>query len=813
MFTKKRALYLAVIASLLGTLLYAEEAALKLRFSLDSNNEADKIYTVTVSGRVLDKATDQPVAGAKVRGHIIVWRAGNTKSDLFDRCPFQETTTNPKGEYQLKFETPLTLSGPMKSKDNLCIDAGTNGYETRPVYLSGKVTPQRTDFPQSDIKLEKGKEVQGLLVDESGKPVRGAIISVQSGLNGNWSFFHSLGETTTDQNGKFHFNCSTDDNLVAQNPWIQVYMPGYGVGFYFDILKKGDMGTLTLPRGGEIRGKVVGTDGKGIANCNVVAFSLWMERWHVQTDGDGNYSIAGFPGENTIMTFTERKNGKGMRDSAKVDIYAQMDPEQSLGDAPTCQIIPQDAKTLTAPDLVIGNTASVSGKLIPAKLSPPLKGLMVRLDADWGKMVEADAEGNFVFPSVPAGKHCLTIYLPNNLRGDRGIGRTDIDIQPQQKLEGISIQIDQLAEARVQILNIQGAPLEGITAGATWNRNGWGFWTEGTRSGPDGWAVLYLYPGDTQYVRGMDMDAHKLVANGFIEVNPKPGEVIDNLRVTMVPPAKINLRVVNEQDQPVKEKSLEGSIEYADGTQWADHIKTDAEGRIEIPNLTPGTVKICLTTQPVELTAAMDSLTEIKPGETKDLGILKLKPVTFHQVKGKLAGSPTFANLEGFKIRLDLKDWQPMVSTDAQGNFTIEKAPEGKHRLTAYLPFNLRTGRGVGHVEVEVKEGNLENVVLPLETLATVHLKIQDTAGKPLEGMSAAAWWTENHSGVFTEGNKSDKEGLATLYLYPDEQQYLAALDWNRAYTPKQHFELKLKAGEVKDYTVVMQTATNTPKQ
>ena len=45
-------------------------------------------------------------------------------------------------------------------------------------------------------------------------------------------------------------------------------------------------------------------------------------------------------------------------------------------------------------------------------------------------MVEADAEGNFRFPNVPPGKHRLTAYLPNNLRGDRGIGRTEVEVKP-----------------------------------------------------------------------------------------------------------------------------------------------------------------------------------------------------------------------------------------------------------------------------------------------------------------------------------------------------------------------------------------------
>ena len=127
---------------------------------------------------------------------------------------------------------------------------------------------------------------------------------------------------------------------------------------------------------------------------------------------------------------------------------------------------------------------------------------MVRLDYDWGYMVEADADGRFLFPNVRPGKHQLTAYLPNNLRGDRGIGHVEINVESGKSMENIQIQLETLTEVRVQILDANGNPLEGITAGATWTKNGNGFWTEGTKSDKDGWAVLLLYPGDTQYVRG-----------------------------------------------------------------------------------------------------------------------------------------------------------------------------------------------------------------------------------------------------------------------------------------------------------------------
>jgi protocatechuate 3,4-dioxygenase beta subunit len=782
----------------------ADEGGVKLRFSMDSKSAGDPV-TITVSGKVLDKATKEPIPNALVRGHIVIWKYQGP--DLFDRCPLEETKTNQAGEYSLKFVTPLSMTGPMHGQDNLCVYAGAQGYETRPVYATGSVTPKNLDY-KIDIALDKGKLVQGVVVDENQKPIPDAIVRMQSGLNGDWNFFDSLGRTISDKDGKFEIRVSEDQDLTGGRPWLAISKPGYGAGFYFGILKEGDLGTIIIPKGGEIQGKVVDAAGKGVANCEISVRGWPIHQMDVvRTDSEGRYVLSGIPGEPTIVKFFQGKNGSYQKPWGEVEVYARMDTTQSLKDVPNYKIMAQDDKTVTGPDIVIGNNSSVSGRLIPSKSTlVGLKGLLVRLDADWGKMVEVDADGKFFFPIVSAGKHNLTVYLPTNLRYDRGIGRTEINISPRQKLENTEIKLDDLAEARVQILDASGNPLEGITAGATFRRDGNGPWTEGTRSGPDGWAVLYLYPGGAQFVRGFDMERTKLVSGGFVEINPKPGQSIDNVRITMVEPASITLRVLDANEAPVALKELHCTIEYADGIQKNDRIKTDDAGWFEIKELVPGAMKMQLKTIPEELMVAIDRLTEIKPGEVKDLGDLQLSAIKFHQIKGKLSASQTFSNVEGFKIRLDLMEWQPMVATDAQGNFTLDKVPAGKHRLTAYLPYNLRTDRGVGHAQIEVKDGNLENVELPLETLATIQVIIHDPQGKPLEGVSAAAWWNKDHSGVFTEGTRSDKDGRATLYIYPEDEQYIGAHDWDGRYELKSDRKMTLKPGEVvKDHEVIMQ--------
>ena len=163
---------------------------------------------------------------------------------------------------------------------------------------------------------------------------------------------------------------------------------------------------------------------------------------------------------------------------------------------------PRDFEGLRGIRSGAGTEAGVSGRLIATDVPYSLSGLLVRLDYSRANMVEADFEGRFHFPFVSPGEHTLTAYLPHNLRYDRGIGRATVEVQAGRPLTDVEIPLESLAELRVQYLDADGNPLKNISGSATWSKNGHGAWTEGTQSNGDGWAVLYLYPGSVQYIRG-----------------------------------------------------------------------------------------------------------------------------------------------------------------------------------------------------------------------------------------------------------------------------------------------------------------------
>jgi hypothetical protein len=597
----------------------ASDKGLRLQFSAQTQP-----VTVTVSGIVRDEASGNPIANSLVRAHLVLWK--HQGPELFEKCPVQEILTSTSGEYRIVFVTPLTTAGPMKDQDGLCVSAGANGYETQPQYARGNVTTANSSFTNFNFALKPGKKISGVVVSPAGQPVSGALVRVQNGMNGDWNFFGSMGRAVTSQDGSFQVWIGTaGEDYLGNNPWVSIVQPGIGTLVVWDFLKREDLGTLTLNGGGEITGKVVDAAGRPVPNCEVsVRRSPWELVSQALTDQGGNYHLLGIPGEPSFKDFCKRKNGRYDPEWGKVEVHARPSPDLSLKDAPSCKVTPRDGETVTSPDLLAGAQASVSGKLVASKTALNLGGLLVRLDGKWENMVEAGIEGEFRFPFVAAGKHTLTAYLPHNLRYDRGIGKARIEVQPDASLTNVQIQLADLAELRVQYLDAHGNPLPGISAAATWSKNGDGAWTEGTVSDGAGWAVLYLYPDSEQYIRGFDR-ANKLTAETMKPVKPQPGQVLEPLQIVMVPTATLSGRFLNEQGQALGSRRVLTTLNFADGTAYPRRVKTESDGRYRLEGIAPGVLKLSVEMDGVIFADPLGKSVEVGPGSAEDLGDIVLK--------------------------------------------------------------------------------------------------------------------------------------------------------------------------------------------
>lgn len=702
-----------------------------LQFSLPG-----RPVTVTVSGKVTDKGTSKPVAGALVRGHIVVWKYDGP--DLFERCPSSATRTDAQGQYSLQLVTPLTTSGPRKGKDGLCVYVSAPGYETKPIYPKPDVTPESTKYPDLNFELEPGRRVAGTVVDAAGQPVSEAVIRLQDSQNGDWNFFGALGRTTTNDQGQFELWIGK----TAQRPWLDVSKLGQGASFFWENLDTGAMGTLVLGRGGCIQGRIVDHAGKGVAGCeiSVRGFPCGLID-KVLTDSEGNYVLRGVPGDPSLIEFYQIKNGRYLEQWGKADVRARSNPELRLADAPNYQILARDGTTVTGPELVVGAGNSISGQLTAAHHVFAFGGLLVRLDSDWGSMVEADADGRFQFPFITPGKHRLTVYLPHNRRGV-GIGRVEVNMVPGQPLTDVQVPVKDLAEVGVQYLDAKGNPLPGITAGATWSADGSGVWTEGTKSDAEGWAVLYLYPGEVQYVRGFDR-AGGLVAESTEKVQPRAGQILDRLRIVMVPSARLEGQFTDANGAPAPGKTARVTLSFADGIQTQFSLRPDAEGRFHMEGLTPGIVKLSVEIGGVTFTDVTGLAFELKPGAVKDLGRIVLKngldKKAIAREKNTHAldyAAEVHAAAEQLFEKIRTADYAHYLEKDVPWNtFPIVGFYTTDHWYDVLVPWICKTFSKNPIVKVELGEVFLNPQAVARRTnLATVPYKLTLQDGRVLEG-------------------------------------------------------------------------------
>lgn len=178
-------------------------------------------------------------------------------------------------------------------------------------------------------------------------------------------------------------------------------------------------------------------------------------------------------------------------------------------------------------------------------------------------------------------------------------------------------------------------------------------------------------------------------------------------------------------------------------------------------------------------------------------------------VSGAVVPSKTVTDVAGLRIRLDTTGpWEWVAETDAEGRFTASMPP-GRHRLTVYLPGNEVFDTGLGHANIEAREG-LSDIKVKLLDMAKIRVKITDKSGKPVEGVLPGGWERSDQTGPGLTGTASDANGISTLYIYPGERTYLGAFDRSRRWefvTPKNYSSVTPNSGQTVDVTVIMQEA------
>lgn len=230
-----------------------------------ADKPANDVKSVTYSGVVIDRVTEQPVSGATV---IIERELSNPPEGMED---FKRTTrveSDEDGKYA------FTLAPDEVAQKSLYIEVdahhpdyaakGRSGYAHSMIQKNLKLG--EPPF-YSRIRLWPGKPVTGRVLAPDGTPVEGVeILTFGKHRRAKWFNTGGFYETKTDMSGRFRF--------VAASPGEAVYWldpKGFSPQAHFVTGNFGNVGDLVLEHGVELNGTVLDARRKPVSGVLVEA--------------------------------------------------------------------------------------------------------------------------------------------------------------------------------------------------------------------------------------------------------------------------------------------------------------------------------------------------------------------------------------------------------------------------------------------------------------------------------------------------------------------------------------------------------------
>ncbi|MFL5357846.1 carboxypeptidase regulatory-like domain-containing protein [Archangium sp.] len=411
---------------------------------------------VELLGRVED-AQGQPVQGAQVR--VLTGRGG--ESVLFPTPDLY--TSDAKGEF--RFHAPEGAAVEARHPAH----ASARAEVTRTAMLTRKVVLKLVKHVGLAAAVP-GKPLEGLVVDESGAAVTGALVSVSSAASA-WPrrYGDELGyERVTDAEGRF----SVED-LAPGKYDVTARLMGLAPGQLRDVEAGRTDLLLRLSQGT----RLVGTVRDGATGKPVPSFSLGVDtrRGPLQResfvqlsfiDAQGRYSVSGVPPGSYLV---------------QVAAHGYAPAEATVE-------VPEGSGPVTA-DFSLERGARMTGRVVEDGTELPLERARITVEglgAEGALSVRydalTDAQGNFTLDGLPSGevslfvsadKHHSRIISGVTVRGDTTPPRT-IELrpteegeEPQVELVGIGAVLAAREDALVlgQVFPGGGADEAGLTTG------------------------------------------------------------------------------------------------------------------------------------------------------------------------------------------------------------------------------------------------------------------------------------------------------------------------------------------------------------
>ncbi|MEZ6196581.1 MAG: carboxypeptidase regulatory-like domain-containing protein [Planctomycetota bacterium] len=299
----------------------------------------------SVTGRVFDQATGEPIPGAKVRGV-------STGGDAFfaqGGGMASPVTTDEAGNFRIDDLPPgpigLVATHPdfaLAAKDlqRLLRDAGREDEGRTTIVIAGSVVSGR------DIGLSRAISISGAVRDDEGTPLHFAEVGVESGGRDvlKLLFANQMPRVFSDEAGRFTLRGVSPDEplltLLATHPGH----PGGGrleVGIEAGRIEPAEI-VIVVPRGARLRGRLLDSGGTPAAGQTIelrseapasrarTPFDGNRRRRKTRTDAEGRFAFGAVPAGGADLNLAGDASGILREEDRKLTLAPGEDREVEL---------------------------------------------------------------------------------------------------------------------------------------------------------------------------------------------------------------------------------------------------------------------------------------------------------------------------------------------------------------------------------------------------------------------------------------------------------------------------------------------------
>ncbi len=651
--------------------------ALAYKLTADSDPAVIKLVPGAAIDVVVTDEDNHPISGAVV-----------SLTELNAR----KTSTDKDGKAKLRAVPAGWIS----------IEANAEGFAPQGRYASIAVSKEPT---QIAIALKKGVMVSGRVIDEAGKPIKEARITPRAPRA--WGGYTSWQNVVSDDKGQW--------KIPALAPGTYTFAVNDGDHAPADS-KPWTIGTratenieIVMKAGGVMRGTVVSLDAKFVPYATV----------RIARTEAGNQEIFGA----LRQTVADDKGVFFIKGLPREKLQARAE-----SDAAASKLIAVDLVTVSQVNdvkLLLDVTGTISGVVVD-ELGQPVAEASVNATVDFmgGGDISAvalsgfstastDGGGSFTIRGLPDGKYKVWAQRPGS--GTEEWGQHGVQAKTGDKSVRVVLAAPGSIIGKIVIEGSNKAPKFAMVS--------------------EGWSPAVPTRDGTFELKNINPGKHDLWLRGSEfaqftkhDINVEPGKVTDVGTLTVPHGRKIMGKVVDGKGQPVEgarvklammlidSGSNDASAEAIEEQSGVRSAQTDSNGEFLIIGVPTKATRAAATHPTLGASLAVDV-----PGGEQDVSDVTLTLKGF----GSLAGKVMMQNkpLPSTGISVAPKGGTAiMAQTDANGEFVMEKVPEGTVVVTVLRSKMMEMRMFTS--EVKIVAGQRTNSTITVTT-GTISAEVQ----------------------------------------------------------------------------------------